>query len=55
MDIDEMDIGDTVRLGEPYKGWGVGEIIDFDYPYVLVELTNGKEIQCWPDELKEFQ
>jgi hypothetical protein len=49
----QLEIGDTVRLTESYKGWDVGEITGFFGKEVEVRLTNGKEVTVYEYELEE--
>ena len=49
----EYQLGDTVRLIEPYRGWSAGEVTGFDGARVIVTLTNGKEVSVYEDELED--
>ena len=50
----EREIGDTGYLKEPYLGYRHYEIVDFEYATgrVIVELTSGKQIPVYEDELE---
>jgi hypothetical protein len=52
---DDFEIGDSVELVTPYKGYRYGEIIDFDVRRIVVELTSGKIITVWADEIKKVR
>jgi hypothetical protein len=53
MDIEDIEVGCTVHLTVPYKGWSIGEVTGVFGAQIEVRLTNGKEVICYADELEE--
>lgn len=47
------NIGQYVKLTEGYRGYKSGEIVGYDYPYYEVELTSGKVIRVYEDEIDD--
>lgn len=45
------NIGQNVALTEGYRGYKTGEIVGYEYPYYEVELTSGKVIRVYEDEI----
>lgn len=47
--------GDSVNYIPGYKGWHSATVIGFDSDRMqyLIELSNGKELNVWEDELEE--
>jgi hypothetical protein len=49
----DFSIGDRVRYIPGYRGWYAAEVVDDDYPYVVIEFSSGKQISVRPDDLEE--
>lgn len=47
---DEIE-GKQVRLSQPYKGYGSGEVVRDYGDKVIVQLSSGKEVEVWRDEV----
>lgn len=45
--------GQNVTLTEGYRGYKSGEIVGYEYPYYEVELTSGKVIRVYEDEIDD--
>ena len=45
-----FEVGDTVYLSKPYRGYRYGELIAYHHPYWTVRLESGLEIECYEDE-----
>ena len=53
--MNKFQIGETVRLVEPYRCWSVGEITDYNgSDGYEVTLTNGKELYLTESEIEEY-
>lgn len=48
----KYSIGQNVTLTEGYKGYKTGEIIGYDFPKYEVELSSGKVIRVYEDEIE---
>jgi hypothetical protein len=49
----ELEMGDTVELEKPYRGYETGEIIGYeDYKYI-VEFGSGMTATFYNDEFEE--
>lgn len=50
----KYSIGQNVTLTEGYKGYKTGEIIGYDFPKYEVELSSGKVIRVYEDEIEAW-
>jgi DNA-directed RNA polymerase subunit N (RpoN/RPB10) len=48
-----FEIGDTVYLKSPYRGYTCGEIVDYQFPYYIVRFSSGMETSFYSDEFEE--
>jgi hypothetical protein len=54
MTKDDLKIGDAVTLKTyGYNGWRNGKVIGFSGLQVIVELSSGKEVAVYPDEIED--
>ena len=49
----EYQIGDTVYLEKPVRGYRYAEVVGFDGNRLIVRTTSGMEVTVYTDELKE--
>jgi small-conductance mechanosensitive channel len=49
----KIEIGDTVELSEPIRGYDMGEVVDLDGRRVRIRLTSGYEISVWESDIAE--
>lgn len=48
------NIGQNVTLTEGYRGYKSGEIVGYDFPLYEVELSSGKVIKVYEDEIESW-
>jgi len=46
-------VGDSVRLLTHYRGYYIGTLISYHFPYWTVELSSGLEICLYEDEFEK--
>jgi hypothetical protein len=49
----EREIGDSVYLKKPYRGYRTAEIIAFEFPHVIVRFSSGMEESFYEDEFED--
>ena len=51
--MNDYEIGDSVELLLPYRGYRYATVVNFDGNKIIIQLDSGLEISVYADELKE--